>query len=263
MPTRARKGPLPRRHRRPAESPPFPCNRKRSASAGLALPSRPLRCRRAWNREASRPFCRDGRALPFLGAVDAAGSRHNAGIVVLDRRADIFELARIKLDPLPTCKLVQDQSADPVSQGQAVGLGLPVKIVSADEKTRPRHVFHDKGWVAGKMLPHVAGEHTRIGVKSAPRCSRHDQANRLTLVKILCRYHAGPTSRDKQYKRREHARKKFLLHVVTSFFPNTAKIDIGDAGQHSTYFALTQASFSSTLCVIKSRCSTSEYRASR
>src|SRR5215813_13985149 len=208
-------------------------------------------------------FDRDGRALPLLGAVDAAGSRHNAGIVVLARRADVFELARIKLDPLPPCKLVQDQSADPVSQRQAVRLGLPVKIVSADEKTRPRQVFHDKCRIAGKMLPHVASQHTGIGVKSAPGCSRHDQANRLTLVKILCRYHASPTSRDQQYKRREHIRKKFLPHVVTSFFPNTAKIDIGDAGQHSTYFALTQASFSSTLCVIKSRCSTSEYRASR
>src|SRR5262249_49149478 len=207
----------------------------------------------------------DGGGLRFWGVVDAAGSRHNAGIVVLDRRADVFELARIKLDPLPTCKLVQDQSADPVSQRQAVRLGLPVKIVSADEKTRPRQVFHDKCRIAGKMLPHVASKHTGIGVKSAPRCSRYDQANRLTLVKILCRYHARPTSRHQRYKRREHARKKFLPHVVTSFLPNTATINTGDAGEHITYFALTQAFLARlfSLCVIKSRCSTSEYGASR
>jgi hypothetical protein len=105
------------------------------------------------------------------------------------------------------------------------------------------------------MLPHVASEHTRISIKSAPGRSRHDQANRLTLVKILCRYDASPTSRHPQYKRRKHTQKKFLSHVVTSFFPNTATTNIVDAGEHSTYFALTQAFFSSTLFALRDQVS--------
>jgi hypothetical protein len=91
------------------------------------------------------------------------------------------------------------------------------------------------------MLPYVTGEHAGIGVESASRRSRHDQANRLTLVKILCRYNAAPTSGRQRYQRPKCAPKKFLPHVIPSFFPDTAAISIGDSGKHSTYFQLTQA----------------------
>src|SRR4030095_6880650 len=155
--------------------------------------------RRAGRRRAH--FDERGRAQPFLGAVDPAGLRHHAGIVVFNRRADVFELARIKLDPLPARELMQDQGADPVSQGQAVGLGLPVKIVGADEKTRSPHIFHDKCRIAGNMLAYVTGEHAGVCIEPTARRSRHDQANRLTLVKILCRHHAGPTNHCQQYQR--------------------------------------------------------------
>ena len=99
------------RPQRPATSPPsmakrisaVPYSRTRAASAVQALPSALPRYRRASNPEGLRPSLRvSARAQPFLSTVDTAHPGHHASIMILNRRSDVLEFARVKLDTFPS-----------------------------------------------------------------------------------------------------------------------------------------------------------------
>ena len=101
------------------------------------------------------------------------------------RGADPAELARIEFCVAIAQSLIQYESAVPVGNRQAVGLGVIVKVIRRYQAAGTRHVVDQSRRVAGYVFAHVAGDGASVGVIAATGSLADDEADGFVLVKVL------------------------------------------------------------------------------
>ena len=104
-------------------------------------------------------------------------------------------------------QLLQEESADEVADGQAVGLGDLVHIVGGNQKSRAGHVVDDEGRVAGDMFAHVAGDGAGVGVVAAAGGGADDDPDGLAAIKIFLG--KGVETQSQQNEQRPNGRPWF------------------------------------------------------
>src|SRR5205823_6575820 len=144
---------------------------------GGVVPGRP--------RRHSAHLYRRARRHPLLDAIDPARLGQRADRVLGCGRPDVFELPRVELDALLAEDLTEEQPADEVAEGEAVGLGDLVEIVGGDQASRAGHVLDDDRRVARNVPRQMPGDRARVGVEASSRREAHDDADGLALVEGL------------------------------------------------------------------------------
>ena len=105
--------------------------------------------------------------------------------MILDRHADPFKLPRVELDAMTAEKLLRDQVADKITDGQTVRLGRFVNRVGGNEAARPGNVIDNDSRVAGYVFTDVASHDPGIRVEATASRKPHDDSKRFPRIEIL------------------------------------------------------------------------------
>ncbi|MBI2183272.1 MAG: hypothetical protein HYU31_21010 [Deltaproteobacteria bacterium] len=110
---------------------------------------------------------------------------NTAGDVIRAGNPQVFEFLAVEFDPFGAHDLLEEQPADVVADDETVRLGLQVHEIGVNDAAGAGHVLDDDGGVAGNMLAQVARDGARVGVETAARRERNDQADRLAFVEAV------------------------------------------------------------------------------
>ena len=72
------------------------------------------------------------------------------------------------------------------------GFATFVEVIGSDQTARAGHVFDADGGIAGNMFAHMAGDHARVDVVTAPGCQPNDDANIFSFEEIRLGVNRGP-----------------------------------------------------------------------
>src|SRR5688572_19213710 len=97
------------------------------------------------------------------------------------RGTDPFEFLRVEGDSFAVQILLNNQPADPVTDGQAIRRGSIVDVVRRNQAARPSHAFNANRWAARDIFADMARDRPRVGIEPAAGRKADDDANGFAL----------------------------------------------------------------------------------
>jgi len=105
--------------------------------------------------------------------------------MIFYRHPNPLKLSRIELDSGTAEKLLRNQIADKIPDGQAVRLGRLVNRVGGNETARTGDVVYDEGRVARDIFVDMPGDDPGLGVEAAASWKPHNYSDGFPRIEIL------------------------------------------------------------------------------
>lgn len=73
---------------------------------------------------------------------------------------------------------------------QSIGFRNIIKMIGADDRSRPGHVLHNESWLSWNMFAHMRRQQARVQIVDAPGANTGHNRNRFSLIEPALRAHS-------------------------------------------------------------------------